>query len=73
MDPGEREPCHRDLGDGEQARHEELVVELDLEDVRAGDRVAAPAEADLTDRCAAPVQLLKPRTHATPLLEKCLC
>src|SRR5659263_301835 len=45
LDPGQRAPSHFDLGNGEEAGHEELVAELDLEDVDAGDRVAAPAEA----------------------------
>lgn len=62
---GYGEPSDLDLGHGEQARHEELVAELGLEDVEPGERVAAPVEADLADRHGAPVELFEPGTHPT--------
>ena len=41
---GEAEPGEGDLGLGEQARHQELVAELDLVDVDAERGMAPPAE-----------------------------
>jgi hypothetical protein len=65
LEPGQCASSHIDLSDGEEAGHEELFAELDLEDVDAGGRVAAPAEADLADRRRTPVELLEPSTHTT--------
>lgn len=62
---GQRQPGQLDLGDREQAGHQELVPELDLEHVLPRDGVAASAEAHLTDRRGAPAQLLEPRAHPT--------
>ena len=47
------------LGDGEQARHEELLAEPHLVDVDVERRVAPPAQADLAHRRRLPVELLE--------------
>ena len=53
------------LGRGEHARHQPLVVELDLEDVDARRWVGAPAQSDVANRGGAEVKLLEPRAHET--------
>ena len=47
---GQRKPSEFGLGDGEKARHQEVVVQLHLEHGDPADRVLAPPEAQLTDR-----------------------
>ena len=61
---GEGEVGQLDLGDGEQARHQELVVELDLVDVRAGAGIAPPAQGEFAQRGLAVVEFLETSTHA---------
>ena len=57
------QPGQLDLGDGEQARHEELVAELDLVDVDLQRPVEPPAQADLAHLGVLPVQLLEVPAH----------
>jgi hypothetical protein len=60
VQPREGEPRHLDLGHREQARHEELVTELHLEDVLAAGGVPPSAQAHLAEGRLAPAQLLEP-------------
>ncbi len=63
VDRTETEVGQLDLGRGEQARHQVLVVELDLEHVGVDGRVVALAQTDRPDRRLLPGKLLKARTH----------
>ena len=56
----------RDLGDGEQARHEVLVAELDLVDLDPKRGLDPAPQGDLPHRRGPPGQLLEPQCHHTP-------
>src|SRR5690606_3759096 len=60
---GEAEGREFLLGGGEQARHEELVAELDFEDVDAGHRIPSSSERELAHRGGLPVESLESQTH----------
>ena len=61
-------PRQRDLGDGEQARHQELVAELDLVDVEARGELPSSAQAEHAHRRRAEIQLLEIDAHRRPPL-----
>jgi hypothetical protein len=61
--PLERQVRQRDLRVDEHARHQEVVVQLDLEDVLPRDRVPAAPQADLAHRRLLPVELLESGGH----------
>ena len=63
LQPTEREVRQGDLCDREQAGHQVLIAELDLEDVLAGAQVLATSQAHLPDRGRLPRQLLEPSAH----------
>jgi hypothetical protein len=65
VDGREAEPGQLDLGDREQAGHQELVAELGLEHVDVQGGLAAPPQADLAHRRLAPVELLEPCAHVS--------
>ena len=56
---------HLDLGGGEHARHEVLVAELHLEDVRPARGVGPPPEAQIAHRRRTEVEDLEACAHAT--------
>ena len=56
------------LRNGEQARHQELVVKLRLVDLLTGDRIQPAAKADDAHGRLLRVEELKPSTHVSPLL-----
>jgi hypothetical protein len=60
---GQAEPGELDLGLGEQAGHQEVVAQLDLVDVRAEDRLAPPAQSQVTERGGPPVELFECDAH----------
>ncbi|MFC5041683.1 hypothetical protein [Ornithinimicrobium kibberense] len=68
LEAGEGQPGQLLLGHGEQARHEVLLAELDLVDLRPGHRLPPSPEAELVDRGLRPRQLLEPCGHVRPLL-----
>ena len=53
----------RDLGGGEQVRHQVLLAELDLENVDAEPRLAAAAQHQRADRRGAVVEFFKQFAH----------
>ena len=57
--PGQTEAGQLDLGDREEARHEELVAQLDLVDVDLERRLDPPTQADLTSGGLAPGELFE--------------
>src|SRR3990170_5605544 len=62
-DAGERELGKCDLGHGEEARHEELIAQLRLVDVDLQGWLESTSQADLTQGCRPPVELLEAGTH----------
>ena len=56
----EREAGEVDLGNREQARHEELIAELHFVHIDLERRFQSSPHADLTNRCLTPVDLLEP-------------
>src|SRR5580704_3436705 len=63
------QPGQRDLRCGEQARHQIVFAELDLEDIDAEPQLATAAQAQRADRRRSIVQLLEQRAH--PVLFLC--
>ena len=61
---GQSQPGQRDLRSREQARHQEVLAELDLEDVDAEPQLAPAPQAERADRRFPVVQLLEQRAHA---------
>jgi hypothetical protein len=62
-DRREPEPGQLDLGNGEEARHEELLAELHLVDVDEEGRLEPAPQADLPQRGLLPVDLLETPAH----------
>ncbi len=63
---GQAEVRELGLDDGEEARHQELVVDLDLVDVVAHRGLEAASQADHPDRGVLPAELLHVQGHAAP-------
>jgi hypothetical protein len=59
----QREVGQRDLGDREQAGHQELVAQLDLVHLDVERRLAAAAQADLAHRRRLPGELFEAQRH----------
>jgi hypothetical protein len=64
----EPQPRQRDLGRGEQARHQGLISELDLEHIHVELEVAPPAQAQSPDRRRAIVELFEKGAHLSTTL-----
>jgi hypothetical protein len=60
---GQPQPRQLDLGDREQARHEELLTELDLVHVDLEGALEAAAQDELAHLGVLPVQLLEASDH----------
>ncbi len=69
-EPGQADVRQRHLGLDEEARHEEVVVDLDLVHLTAGGGLDAPTKADRADGRHLPVELFEPSPHA--LLGSCV-
>jgi hypothetical protein len=63
---GQAEARERYLGHGEQARHQELVAELDFVHVDVQGRLDPPAQADDPHAGLGPVEFLEACTHDAP-------